>query len=123
MKTVVVLYLTLFFIYCMCISSSLAYPSNGESPTCYGQVCPEGTTSCKKNIRSSLNRRNLEIRINCLDDFDGSLKEYYFEEVNNMDPNVHYESSSYSGTNEDSAKNKASYNRPYVSYNGLEDLY
>ncbi|XP_018567313.1 uncharacterized protein LOC108907943 [Anoplophora glabripennis] len=84
-------------------------------PVCYNQACPAGTTNCKKNIRSSPNRRNLEIRINCLDDFNGSLKEYFFQEPSSMNPHTHYESSSFSaagGIRDDY----------YVGNNGLEEF-
>ncbi|XP_023012333.2 uncharacterized protein [Leptinotarsa decemlineata] len=80
------------------IGSSVEYIAGQSQPTCYGRDCPVGTTSCKKHMKSSLDRKLLEITVNCLDDFNGSLKEYFFEELSTLNPYTHYESTSYSGT-------------------------
>ncbi|KAJ8952203.1 hypothetical protein NQ318_022653 [Aromia moschata] len=106
------LFVALLFLLICCVHFSYA------NPRCYNQICPSATTSCKKNVRSSFDRTKLEIRINCLDDYDGSLKEYYFEEPSSMNPHTHYESSSYAA-----AEGIADNNNYYRNTNGLEDLY
>ncbi|KAJ8909713.1 hypothetical protein NQ315_013798 [Exocentrus adspersus] len=95
----------------LCMNFSLQY---AREPTCYNQICPAGTTNCKKNVRSSPDRRNLEIRINCLDDDAGSLKEYFFQEPSSLNPYTHYESSSYSAA--------GGLDDQYYRGNGLEDF-
>ncbi|KAG5882747.1 hypothetical protein JTB14_023122 [Gonioctena quinquepunctata] len=84
----------------MLLDPSIGYIAgqNEGQPSCYGRTCPAGTSSCKKHIKSTVGRKFLDITINCLDDFNGSLKEYFFEEISTLNSNTHYESTSYSGT-------------------------
>ncbi|VEN39353.1 unnamed protein product [Callosobruchus maculatus] len=85
--------------------------SYDENPTCYGQVCPPGTSICRKNIKFALNKNNLDVRINCLDSSHQSVKEYHIEE----EEFVHYD---FAETNDHGPMNRGSYSTPY-SYNGL----
>ncbi|XP_066148983.1 uncharacterized protein [Euwallacea fornicatus] len=70
------------------------------SPTCFGQICPTSTTSCKEHKQSIPERGLIEVKISCLDDYDGSLKEYYFEERSNLDRFTAYRNTRYESIDE-----------------------
>ncbi|CAH1099192.1 unnamed protein product [Psylliodes chrysocephalus] len=83
-----------FLTVAFCVSDSLQayYPNN--SPTCYGSSCPIETTRCKKHMKSSTDGY-MSITIHCLDEEDGSLKTYFFEEPTSLGRYTKYESTSY----------------------------
>ncbi|XP_030755621.1 uncharacterized protein LOC115881990 isoform X2 [Sitophilus oryzae] len=69
-------------------------------PTCFGQACPSSTTNCKQDKKSSSDKRRIEVTISCLDDYDSTLKDYYFEEPSNFDPHTNYHNTKYESVNE-----------------------
>lgn len=69
-------------------------------PTCFGQICPSSTESCKEARKSSQDRSRIEIKISCLDYSDASIKDYYFEEASNLDPYTSYNKVRYESVNE-----------------------
>ncbi|XP_060520727.1 uncharacterized protein LOC132698568 [Cylas formicarius] len=74
---------------------SISYQYVLDSVTCFDKPCPSGTTNCKKQSKSTADKRRLQIKITCLDEFDSSLKEYHYEEASALDPHTHYQSTSF----------------------------
>ncbi|XP_066261885.1 uncharacterized protein [Euwallacea similis] len=88
------------------IHSSVQYVA---SPTCFGQICPTGTTNCKEHKQSVPDRGLIEVKISCIDDYDGSLKEYYFEERSNLDRFTVYRNTRYESIDEGISRSQNPY--------------
>ncbi|KAL1501733.1 hypothetical protein ABEB36_007009 [Hypothenemus hampei] len=69
-------------------------------PTCFGQICPDNTSNCKEQKESSPDRSKIQVKISCLDDYESSLKDYYFEEPSRLDPYTSYRNTRYESVNE-----------------------
>ncbi|ENN77563.1 uncharacterized protein LOC109537083 [Dendroctonus ponderosae] len=89
--------LLVIFVALALVQRSMQYVA---SPTCFGQVCPASTSNCKEHKKSSIDKSRIQVKITCLDDFDASVKEYYFEEASHLDRYTAYENTRYESINE-----------------------
>ncbi|KAF7280826.1 hypothetical protein GWI33_005485 [Rhynchophorus ferrugineus] len=93
------------------------------APTCFGQPCPSSTNNCKQHKRSSPDKSRIQITISCLDDYDSTIKDYYFEEHSSLSPYTHYENTKYESINQYNPNPYRSNNLELTPYHGVPEYF